>query len=109
MDDVYRRALLLHPTDFMLNFDYAYTLECVNRPEEAMGECRAALARGPRRSLSMLGLARAAARAGDGTTAEDTYAELATIWHRADVVYPPAVEARNGGVTPSVARQESKR
>ncbi len=81
----------------------------VNRPEEAMVEFKAALARVPRRSLSMLGLARAAARAGDGTTAEDTYAELATIWHRADVVYAPAVEAKNGGVTPSVARQESKR
>jgi len=36
MDDVYRRALLLHPTDFMLNFDYAYTLENVGRWEEAM-------------------------------------------------------------------------
>jgi tetratricopeptide (TPR) repeat protein len=36
MDDVYRRALLLHPTDFMLNFDYAYTLEAVDRWEEAM-------------------------------------------------------------------------
>ncbi len=36
MDDVYRRALLLHPTDFMLNFDYAYMLEAVERWEEAM-------------------------------------------------------------------------
>jgi len=39
MDDVYRRALLLHPTDFMLNFDYAYTLEAldaVKRREEAI-------------------------------------------------------------------------
>ncbi|MEE8459307.1 MAG: serine/threonine-protein kinase [Phycisphaerales bacterium] len=36
MDDVYRRALLLYPTDFMLNFDYAYMLEHVERWEEAM-------------------------------------------------------------------------
>ncbi len=36
MDDVFRRALLLHPTDFMLNFDYAYMLQAVERWEEAV-------------------------------------------------------------------------
>ncbi len=36
MDDVFRRALLLHPTDFMLNFDYALTLETARRWEEAV-------------------------------------------------------------------------
>jgi len=36
MDDLFRRALLLHPTDFMLNFDYAYALEAVERWDEAV-------------------------------------------------------------------------
>jgi tetratricopeptide (TPR) repeat protein len=36
MDDVFRRALLLHPTDFMLNFDYAYMLEAAERWDEAV-------------------------------------------------------------------------
>jgi tetratricopeptide (TPR) repeat protein len=35
MDDVYRRALDLHPTDFMLNFDYAWSLASRQRWEEA--------------------------------------------------------------------------
>jgi serine/threonine-protein kinase len=36
MDDVYRRALDLHPTDFMLNFDYALSLAHLDRPQEAI-------------------------------------------------------------------------
>jgi tetratricopeptide (TPR) repeat protein len=36
MDDVYRRALIIHPTDFMLNFDYAFTLAALGRWEEAI-------------------------------------------------------------------------
>ncbi|MHC4219514.1 MAG: protein kinase domain-containing protein [Planctomycetota bacterium] len=36
MDDVYSRALTIHPTDFMLNFDYASSLAALDRWEEAI-------------------------------------------------------------------------
>jgi serine/threonine-protein kinase len=50
MDDVYRRALGIHPTDFMLNFDYAYSLAHLGRWEEAMRYYHRALALRPSNS-----------------------------------------------------------
>ena len=50
MDDVYRRALDIHPTDFMLNFDYAWSLAHLGRWEEAMRYYHRALALRPNNS-----------------------------------------------------------
>jgi hypothetical protein len=50
------------------------------------------LARAPRRSLSLLGAARAAARAGDQPAAEHAYAELGRSWRQADAGLPELSE-----------------
>ena len=79
----------------------------VKPPQELAGEMllelgRAAEARAyfersmrlePRRVLSLLGLARAAAAAGDETAARTAYTELVTIWHSADAGLPGKAEA----------------
>ena len=66
----------------------------LDRPQEAREQFKQALDRAPRRALSLLGLARAAARAGDPQEAQDTYAELRGIWHGADDDLPELAEAR---------------
>ena len=48
----------------------------------------------PNRAATLLGLARAAAAAGDGGQARDAYARLLTVWARADADLPAAAEAR---------------
>ncbi len=60
----------------------------LGRPEEARTQFELALARAPRRVMSLLGRARAAERAGDRAPAAETYAELRKIWHRADQGLP---------------------
>jgi serine/threonine-protein kinase len=47
MDDVYQRALIIHPTDFMLNFDYAWSLAALGRWEEAITYYQRSLALRP--------------------------------------------------------------
>ena len=66
------------------------------RPAEAREQFELALDRAPRRALSLLGLARAAAESGDSQTAQHTYAELLDIWHQADGDVPEPAEVRNG-------------
>ena len=56
----------------------------LRRPREAQAEFQRALALAPRRALSLLGLRRAAAAAGDSTVARDAARELRDVWHRAD-------------------------
>jgi len=56
----------------------------LERAGEAQAQFEAALQRAPRRTLSLLGVARAAGRAGDSETAQQAYAELRVIWHDAD-------------------------
>ncbi|HVT59223.1 MAG TPA: hypothetical protein VHR45_12565 [Thermoanaerobaculia bacterium] len=56
----------------------------LGRAADARRHFEQALARAPRRSLSLLGLARAAARSGDGAAARQAYAELRRNWRRAD-------------------------
>ena len=68
----------------------------LDRPEEAREQFERALDRAPRRALSLLGLARAAAKAGDSQKAQDTYAELQRVWHRADDDVPELAEVRQG-------------
>jgi tetratricopeptide (TPR) repeat protein len=54
------------------------------KPAEAQQAFTRALALAPRRSLSLLGLARAATAAGDTVVAEQAYADLRGIWRHAD-------------------------
>src|SRR6266550_3518764 len=63
------------------------------RPREAEREFARALALAPKRALSLLGLGRAAAAAGERKTAARAYDELRAIWHRADPAMPGLVEA----------------
>ena len=64
------------------------------RPADARKEFEAALDRYPGRALSLLGLARAASKAGDAAAAKDAYARLAAIWSRADADLPELAEVR---------------
>jgi predicted Zn-dependent protease len=63
------------------------------RPREAQSEFARALELAPKRALSLLGLGRAAAAAGDRATAGRAYGELQQIWHRADANTPGLAEA----------------
>ena len=63
------------------------------RPREAQSEFARALELAPKRALSLLGLGRAAAAAGDRATAGRAYGELQQIWHRADPNTPGLAEA----------------
>jgi cytochrome c-type biogenesis protein CcmH/NrfG len=68
-----------------------------NDANEARAAFEAALARAPRRTESLLGLARAAERAGDVQAAHEAYATLAEIWADADTALPEVREARTAG------------
>jgi hypothetical protein len=64
----------------------------VGRPADARREFEAALAHAPGRSLSLLGLARAAAASGDPALSRDAYARLAAQWAHADADVPRRAE-----------------
>ena len=59
-----------------------------------MKQFEVALSRQPRRALSLLGLARAKAAAGDGDGAKIAYAAFAEAWSGADPERPELKEAR---------------
>ncbi|MDQ3137187.1 MAG: hypothetical protein M3Q93_06340 [Gemmatimonadota bacterium] len=63
-----------------------------DKPAEAQQEFIRALALAPRRTASLLGLARAATAAGDAAAAAEAYAELRRIWRRADPDLPGLAE-----------------
>ena len=63
------------------------------RAREAQGEFARALELAPKRALSLLGLGRAAAAAGDRATAAHAYSELQQIWHGGDPNTPGLAEA----------------
>lgn len=67
----------------------------LDRPADAARAFSQALRRTPDRAASLLGLARAAAKAGDTAKAAALYRQLKTIWHRADPGYAPLAEAEN--------------
>ena len=69
---------------------------------EARAEFERSLAHTPQRSLSLLGLARAAAKSGDPAAAEGAYKRLAVVWRSADTDLPELAETR-GSVTPLAA------
>ncbi len=72
---------------------YGEMLLELGRLAEARDQFAQALDRAPRRALSLLGLARAAARSSDQATARQTYGELQTIWSHADRDLPEVREA----------------
>jgi tetratricopeptide (TPR) repeat protein len=59
----------------------------LGRPAEAQKEFEKALAHAPGRAQSLLGLARAAAKAGDAAASAEAYGKLQVNWSRAD--HPP--------------------
>lgn len=70
-------------------------LLAMSRSGRAREEFRKALARAPRRTQSLLGLARACLAAGDLAAATRAYGELTAIWHAADPGLPGLEEARS--------------
>jgi len=68
----------------------------LDQPSEARREFKRALAGAPRRALSLLGLARAAAKAGDAAAARDAYLELQSVWSQADRNLPELKEVTAG-------------
>ena len=63
------------------------------RPAAAQREFARQLRVTPKRALSLLGLGRAAAAAGNRAVAAQAYGELRAIWHRADANLPALAEA----------------
>jgi tetratricopeptide (TPR) repeat protein len=66
----------------------------LDRAQEALGEFEKSLDRAPRRTLSVLGLARAAFRGGDGKIGVKALSTLREIWYRADPDLPELDELR---------------
>jgi tetratricopeptide (TPR) repeat protein len=64
----------------------------LRRPREAMEAFELSLKRTPRRTLSLLGLARAAMASKDMATAVRAYGELREIWKKADKTLPELKE-----------------
>ena len=64
----------------------------LGRPAEAKAEFEASLARAPGRARSLLGLARAAAKAGDEAASRSAYRTLSENFRRADKELPERVE-----------------
>ncbi len=64
----------------------------LRRPREAMEAFGLSLKRTPRRTLSLLGLARAAMAVKDIATAQRAYGELREIWKKADKTLPELKE-----------------
>jgi tetratricopeptide (TPR) repeat protein len=65
------------------------------------------LERAPKRTQSLLGLARAERALGDMAASQATYRELAAIWKNADAGYAPAAEARRYAGPVSAAKRSA--
>ena len=73
---------------------YAEALADAGQTANAIAEFRKALARTPRRAAALIGLARAAAKAGQPAEAATAATEFLTVWHAADASRPEIAEAR---------------
>ncbi len=65
------------------------------KPAEAIEQFKTSLLRQPNRARSLIGLARAAAQAGDKVAAEASYKQLLAQWHQADPELPELKEAKD--------------
>jgi tetratricopeptide (TPR) repeat protein len=74
----------------------AATLLAAGKSKEALAEYERVLEMHTRHAPALLGAARAAKAAGDGTKAATYYAQLADQWRDADADLPAVSEARNG-------------
>jgi tetratricopeptide (TPR) repeat protein len=72
-----------------------------NKAPQAREAFEASLKRAPRRTQSLLGLARAESTMGDKRAAANSYSELLRIWKNADLGFPPKEEARRYISSPS--------
>lgn len=70
----------------------------LGRSEEAAAAYEDQLTRTPRRTNSLLGLARAAKRQGDEAKAAEAYRQLVAVWHDAEADLPALAEATSGQV-----------
>ncbi len=70
---------------------------------DARAQFERSLSGAPNRALSLLGLARAAAKSGDRSASEDAYRRLAAVWRRADRDLPEVAEVRRSA-SPIAAR-----
>jgi predicted Zn-dependent protease len=68
----------------------------LGRAQEAQTEFASSLKRAPKRFLSLLGMARAAAKAGDHAAAQEAYATLEKMLHRADAEMAELAEVKKG-------------
>ena len=85
------------PTSFKPPHEVAgEILLAMGRFVEAESEFKLVLARTPRRTLAMIGLARAAKGQGNSDAAARTYGELVQIWRNADAGIAEVEEARRG-------------
>jgi len=75
---------------------YGEALFSANRPEDAVTQFNASLARTPNRPLSLLGLARSYAALGDEDSARKAYQQLAEVWKGRDF---PVLEEASGYLT----------
>jgi tetratricopeptide (TPR) repeat protein len=75
---------------------YGELLLAAGRAKEAMAWFEKALVRTPNRSRSVLGLARAAAKAGDTTKSRAAYKQFLANWKNADPGLPELKEAQAG-------------
>jgi predicted Zn-dependent protease len=73
---------------------YGEMLLELGRPKEAAAQFEQSLLRIPKRTPSLFGLARAAAKAGDRVTAQRSYSELVKIWSAAGPGFTPLAEAQ---------------
>ncbi len=87
-------ATLMPPHELL-----AVELAALGRHVEARTAWQDQLARTPKRTPSLLGLARAAMALGDETAAREAYAALADAWAEADEEVPGLVEARAGSAS----------
>jgi len=67
-----------------------------NKPRQAQTAFEAALKRAPRRTDSLLGLARAESAMGDKAAAAKVFGELLKIWKHAEPGFAPKEEAKRG-------------
>jgi tetratricopeptide (TPR) repeat protein len=75
---------------------YGELLLAAGRPKEAIAWFERTLTRTPNRSRAVLGLARAAARAGHTARSRASYKQFLANWRTADPNLPEVAEARQG-------------